>query len=333
MKTECPTNIFENTHDVVLIATQYGESKDHIRVCLQKCKSDPDFLYKRTSTLYENLNDAILQISKDIRNADAVIVEDEITANEIMKIYCLENVYLFFEDIVSMILPSEKLALLKGNKTVADVYSLIFDENNIDGMPELFITVEQCRRCINAMLRYDMLHNRKMKLRKEHSDYIEYVKELIKNDSNNIAVLFYSKKRGSDTLSGIIPNMEDIPGERFWASDCKNNASSKELVKEFLKNVKTIVIFEENEEEFLEYLKNIFGEIPSDFSFNVINLFRFAKEMFESFPDGLAVLNYYLFSFNVLYNTCIWDRFDRLGEYYHLLLCMLTHYDSIEKKL
>ena len=95
MKTECLEKNFENTRDVVIIASQYGENKEQIRVCLQKCKSDPNFLYKRASILYENLDDAVLQISKDIRNADVIIFEDEITAIEIMKYYTLdsENVY------------------------------------------------------------------------------------------------------------------------------------------------------------------------------------------------------------------------------------------------
>lgn len=324
--------LFENTRDVLIIASQYGDTKDVLKVCVQKCKSDSDYLYKRTTCLYESLDDAVLRVAKDIKSADCIIFEDEITANELMKYFSLDakKVYLFFENIVSEILPAEKIALLKGNKTVADVYGLIFDEITSGGdIPELFTEVEKCRRSTNALIRYHNLHSNALKLKNKHSGYIEYIRELIKND-DNVAVLYFVNKKGIESLSGAKPDVDGLPGERFFATDCKNNISSKELILDFLENIKTVIIFDENEKEIMEYLKDIFEDNP--FNFEVINLFKFANEMFVNVPDGLSVLNYYLLSFDVLYG-CFWDKFDRLSDYHTLLRCMLAHYENIVKKL
>ena len=84
--------ILEKAQNVVIFAAEYGETKDTIRVCAMLCKADTDnYLYKRSTVLFENLDDSILKVSDIIKDSDVLIFDDEFTGNMLRRYFDFDH--------------------------------------------------------------------------------------------------------------------------------------------------------------------------------------------------------------------------------------------------
>ena len=321
--------ILEKAQNVAILASEYGKTKNTVRVCAMLCKADTDnYLYKRSTVLFEDLDDSILKVSDTIKDAEVLIFDDEFTGNILRRYFDFDHKrWTIFYDIAAALLPASKISLLNGSRSATDIYRLLYNTQSDCSESTLFDIVSQTRKGINAIYRYQMLRNSVFALKHKQSDYIEHISNLLKDAENNVAVLNYANLKGFRTLSGVKPASPTF--EQFLATDCINNKSSRDIVIEFLSDIDTIVIFDENEKELIHHLREVFGTVP--FKFNVVNIHTVAREMFTVVPKNkVDLLNYYLLSFEILYGDYL-DVFDRLSEYYSVLQLMLSDYKSTEK--
>lgn len=322
--------ILEKAKNVVILAAEYGDNKNIVKVCAMQCKADSDnYLYKRSTVLFENLDDSILKVSGIIKDADVLIFDNEFTGNILRRYFDFDHKkFAVFYDIAKAILPAEKIRLLNGSKAASDIYSLLYNSPVTYGeIPDLFEVVQKTRKGINAIYRFMWLRKTVFKLRHKRSAYIEHISDLFGQAGDNIAVLNYTNVNGMRTLSGVKPASPTL--DQFLATDCVNCKSSRNLVIDFLSDVDTLVIFDDCETELMQHLKEVFGTVP--FKFNIINIHKVAGEMFTTAPNNkVDLLNYYLLSFELLYGDYL-DVFDRLSEYYSVLQLMLSDYKSTEK--
>ena len=322
--------ILEKAQNVVIFAAEYGETKDTIRVCAMHCKADTDnYLYKRSTVLFENLDDSILKLSDIIKDSDVLIFDDEFTGNMLRRYFDFDHKrWTIFYDIAAALLPASKMSLLNGSRAATDIYRLLYNTQFDCNATSLFDIVDQTRKGINAIYRYQMLRKSVLSLKNKQSDYIDHIRNLLKDAESNVAVLNYSNLKGFRTLSGVKPTSPTL--EQFLATDCTNNKNSRDTVIEFFAGVDTLVIFDENEKELIHYLREV---LSAPFKFNVVNIHTVAREMFTTAPKNkVDLLNYYLLAFEILYGD-YFDAFEQLSEYYSVLQLMLSDYKNTEKKL
>ena len=319
--------ILEKAQNVAILAAEYGETKDTIRVCAMQCKADTDnYLYKRSTVLFENLDDSILKVSDIIKGSDVLIFDDEFTGNMLRRYFDFDHKrWTIFYDIAAALLPASKMSLLNGSRAATDIYHLLYNTQSDCNATSLFDIVDRTRKGINAIYRYQMLRKSVLSLKNKQSDYIDHICNLLKDGESNMAVLNYSNLKGFRTLSGVKPASPTF--EQFLATDCTNNKSSRDTVIEFFAGVDTLVIFDENETELIHYLREV---LSAPFKFNVVNIYTVAREMFITAPKNkVDLLNYYLLAFEILYGD-YFDAFERLSEYYSVLQLMLSDYKNTQ---